>query len=401
MNIERLLKMSQPQKHLDLLDYTRAMAIISVVAYHCLCAIGGQIYWNTWVRNLDVPLSNLLVLPLNLGSLGVAIFFVVSGFCIHLSFQQQGKKYSDFFIRRFFRIYPAYLAAVLLFAFLFPKTALNFSGASANESWRQLISHLLLIHNFQPGTYSGINASFWSLAIEIQLYLLYPLLLFLVARLGWKRTLILLGIIESVIHVAREIVVFNTISMPHFLDHYPRAISSTLICFYDLGRSPLAYWFSWSLGALVADCYLQNKPQPLAGVSPVIWAGCTVICFVFRPLSEFMFAMGCLFTATTLSRLLQNGIKVNPDRFGWKFLGRIGVWSYSLYLLHQPILFALPTAWLDSYGTLVKLAFLGFAGLAVLLLSWLSYTAIEAPSIKMGKALIKMLKPRPILAIEK
>src|ERR1700685_485915 len=111
--------MSPQQKHLDLLDYTRAVAIISVIAFHCLCAVGAQIYWNIWVRNLNVPLSGLVALPLNLGSLGVAIFFVVSGFCIHLSFQQQGKRYSDFFIRRFFRIYPAYLAAVFLFSFLF------------------------------------------------------------------------------------------------------------------------------------------------------------------------------------------------------------------------------------------------------------------------------------------
>jgi peptidoglycan/LPS O-acetylase OafA/YrhL len=309
-----------------------------------------------------------------------------------LCFQQQGKKYSDFFIRRFFRIYPAYLVAVLLFAFLFPKTALNFSGASASESWRQLLSHLLLIHNFWAGTFSGINASFWSLAIEVQLYLLYPVLLFLITRLGWKWTLIFLGIVESIIHLGKEIVLFSTISTTHFLDHYPPGISAALTCLHGLGRSPFAYWFSWSLGALIAEYYLQKKPQPLANVSPMIWFGCIVICFVFRPLAEFMFAMGCVFTATLLSRLLQQGIKVTPSRFGWKFLSLIGTLSYSLYLLHQPIIFALPTGWLGSYGTLAKLALLGFVGLAVLLLSWLSYTAIEAPSIKMGKALIKLLK---------
>ena len=119
----------------------------------------------------------------------------------------------------------------------------------------------------------------------------------------------------------------------------------------------------------MADRYLQNKPQPLAGFSPMVWLGSIVICFVFRPLSEFMFAMGCIFTATMLSRLLQDGIKITPNRFGWKFLGGIGVWSYSLYLLHQPILFAIPTAWLNAYGTLAKLVFLGLVGLAVLLLS--------------------------------
>jgi peptidoglycan/LPS O-acetylase OafA/YrhL len=334
----------------------------------------------------------LLVLPLNFGSRGVAIFFVVSGFCIHLSFQQQGRKYSHFFIRRFFRIYPAYLAAVLLFVFLFPKTSLNFSGASAHESWKQLIYHLLLIHNFSGGTFMGINASFWSLAIEVQLYLLYPILLFLVARLGWKQTLLLLGITESIIDIVKPVVVFNAISKPHFLDQYFPGVSNVLMCIYDLGRSPLAYWFSWSLGAVIADYYLQNKPQPLANVPPMTWIGCIVICFLFRPLSEFMFMMGCLLTATILSRLLRDGIKITPHRRGWKFLGKIGIWSYSLYLLHQPILFAMPTAWLNPYGNLAKLVFLGFVGLAVLPLCFLAYASIEAPSLKLGKILVKRLK---------
>jgi peptidoglycan/LPS O-acetylase OafA/YrhL len=52
--------------------------------------------------------------------LGVPIFFVVSGFCIHVSFQQQSREWGGFFLRRFFRLYPAYLAAVLLFMLLNP-----------------------------------------------------------------------------------------------------------------------------------------------------------------------------------------------------------------------------------------------------------------------------------------
>lgn len=383
---------SQKQKHLELLDYTRAVAIISVVAFHCLMNTGGQIYWKTWVRDLNIPFSNWLVLPLNLGGLGVAIFFVVSGFCIHLSFQQQGRKYSDFFIRRFFRIYPAYLAAVLLFVFVFPTTALNFSGASSNESWRQLIFHLLLIHNFQAGTYMGINPSFWSLAIEVQLYLLYPLLLFLVARSGWKQALLILGITESLIHLVRTIVEINAISIPHFLNQNG-VLFNVLMCGFDLGRSPLAYWFSWSIGAMIADYYIQNKPHPLANVSPMAWVGLIVVCFVFRPLSEFTFMMGCLLTATVLSRSLLNE-DIAPKGSGWKFLGKIGVCSYSLYLLHGPIIGIIPTAWLNPFGIIAKLVFLGFAGLIVLMLSWIAYLVIEVPGVRWGKTLVKTLNPR-------
>lgn len=385
--------MSEKPKHLDLLDYTRAVAIISVVGFHCLVTIGAQVYWRTWVRNLDIPLSGYLALPLNVGFLGVAIFFVVSGFCIHLSFQQQGKKYSDFYVRRFFRIYPPYLAAVLFFVFLFPKTWLSFSGAAANDSWKQLIYHLLLIHNFWPGTYMGINASFWSLAVEAQLYLLYPLLLFLVAHLGWKRVLILLAIIESIIHIAQPIVVLNVVLPDQPLNQHPH-ILTVLKCLNDLSGTPLAYWFGWSIGAMLADNYLQNKPLPFANVSPIIWIGAIIASFLLRPLSGFIFMMGCLLTTTLLSRWLRDGIKIKPDAMIWKFLGKIGVCSYSLYLLHQPILAAMPTAWLNPYGTFAKLIFLGLVALGVLLLSWFFYIAIEAPGIKLGKALIKMLKTK-------
>lgn len=387
--------MSPAKKHLDLLDYTRAVAIISVVAYHCLVAIGAQLYWNGSTRDLNAPFSNLVLLPLNLGSLGVAIFFVVSGFCIHLSFQQQGKKYSGFFVRRFFRLYPAYLVCLVFFAFAFPKTSLAFSGLATNESWRQFISHLLFMHNFEPGTFFGINASFWSLAVEVQLYLLYPLLLLLVSRFGWKHALIILGTTEVLIHVASQVVLFNTISAHPFLAQIPKGLLSFV---YGLSRSPLAWWFSWSLGALIADCYLANKPQPLAAVSPMIWVGCMAVCFLFRPLSEFLFMTGCLLTATILSRLMNNPLEINRDRFGWKFLSKVGVCSYSLYLLHQPILFAMPTAWLNPYGNLAKILFLGIVGFAILFLSYLFYIAIEAPGIKLGKNIIKLLKPAPLRA---
>ena len=384
--------MSREQKHLDLLDYARAVAILCVVAFHCLCATGAQIYWKLWARDLNVSPASLLVLPLNLGSLGVAIFFVISGFCIHLSFQQQGKKYSEFFVRRFFRIYPAYLAALLLFAFLLPSTTLNFSGALANESWKQLISHLLLVHNIWAGTYMGINPSFWSLAVEVQLYLLYPALLLLVDRFEWNRTLIVLGITESVIHIAKTAIVLHTVFAANIVGTGGFALSNAQLFIYGLGRSPLAFWFSWALGAAVAEHYLQNKIHPLARVSPMIWVGGIVVCFLVRPLFEFMFMMACLLTATVLSRRLADSAKRATDGRRWKFFGWIGVCSYSLYLFHEPILFAVPQGWVTPYGTLARLLFLGLIGLAVLLLSALSYLAIEAPCVKLGKQLIRILK---------
>src|SRR5579863_4992242 len=103
--------MNQPNRRIDFIDDVRGIAILSVFLFHAVAAAYGysMLSWNGWFRNFDVPKSFLALLPLNIGWIGVPIFFVVSGFCIHVSFQQQGCEWRSFFIRRFFRIYPAYI----------------------------------------------------------------------------------------------------------------------------------------------------------------------------------------------------------------------------------------------------------------------------------------------------
>jgi peptidoglycan/LPS O-acetylase OafA/YrhL len=58
---------------------------------------------------------------LTYGHMGVAMFFVVSGFCIHLSHaRSNSRSWVEFSRRRFFRIYPPYLLSLLVFYFMWP-----------------------------------------------------------------------------------------------------------------------------------------------------------------------------------------------------------------------------------------------------------------------------------------
>ena len=189
--------MQKSSNHIDCLDYIRAIAILAVFFYHSLGTAFGlsKLPWGPGLfRSFSVPPAFLAMLPLSLGCAGVAGFFVVSGFCIHLSFARQpAPDYVGFYIRRFFRIYPPYLVAALAFAFLVPMTRLDLHS---HEGRLQLFSHLFLVNNLDGRTVYGLVPAFWSIASEAQLYAIYPLLLWLTRKLGWRGAMFFVALLE-------------------------------------------------------------------------------------------------------------------------------------------------------------------------------------------------------------
>src|SRR5215469_5366122 len=108
--------MNKPGAHIGFLDHFRGIAILSVFLFHSLFATFhlSNLPWNGWFPDVASSKTLLLLLPVTMGWAGVAIFFVISGFCIHYSFHQHGRNWRTFFLRRFFRICPPYFFAVLL-----------------------------------------------------------------------------------------------------------------------------------------------------------------------------------------------------------------------------------------------------------------------------------------------
>lgn len=380
-------EMKSSGKHIELIDYFRGIAIIAVLLFHTMGNVFGYdaLPWNGSFRDFSVSGSFLCFFPITFaGQAGVPIFFVVSGFCIHISFKNQGCRWNDFFIRRSFRIYPAYLAA-LFFSILIIMCQTSLS-INSDAFWMQFLTHLFFIHNFQASTLYSFAGAFWSLAVEVQLYLLYPVLLWLVTKLAWRRALMLLAGCELFIH-----------AMQGFAETF--GLTDTLggRVFWLLSYSPLGFWFGWATGAWIADAFLTSQPLPFAKNRLFVWLGLAFICYLIKPLVAFQFLMFALAAATLISRLLSKS-KDHPQTVFWKthfgWIKKTGLWSYSIYLLHQPLL--------QIYSTIIYLiipyeyrpapiTFLLVAAtwVAVIPFSILWYKIFEAPGIVLGKIIIK------------
>jgi len=377
-------------ERIPMLDGFRGAAILLVFLYHGVFAAFSQtwLHWAGWLRDFDVPASLLVLLPLCLGWAGVAVFFVVSGFCIRLSQGKSTKRgWSEFAVRRFWRIYPPYLVAVVGFAVVYPETRLLFKSLG---HWAQLGSHLLLIHNIDPKSFFGINPSFWSIAVEAQLYLLYPVLCRLAGRFGWKRTLGIVGGIE----IAARLML--TVAG----DEVPLANMATDVIPAWLAGSPFVYWYSWSIGAWLAEAWLRHERLPFARYPPWLWVSLFMFAYFFRPLVAFSFLFAALATATVLARMLDRSRAGGLARAGggWlssvmgRLLAAVGVISYGMYLPHQPLLFSSGPLLRKVSPALAQLPAVVFVtaialSTAIIAASVVFYRLVERPGIALGKRL--------------
>jgi len=384
-------------RHIEFLDYVRGIAILGVFFFHGLqdAFHFSSLPWGGWQRLYSVPKTFFLVLPASFGWAGVSIFFVVSGFCIHLSFCQQGRDWRSFFIRRFFRIYPPYLLALILYAVLFATTNLNVAIGlfPGSVGWREFLTHLFLVHNFDPQSYWTINPAFWSIAVEIQLYLLYPVLLLMVGKFGWRGTMVVVAVCELFIDGVNGVSNGVMGAQELFGIQPPNFFSEMASLNHWFAISPLGYWFSWSIGAWIANALLEKQTLPLAKSSLRLWTILILLCYFVRPLNPFSFVLFALLTGTAISRVISGDFpKIKIPKFCLNGLRQTGLWSYSMYLLHQPLLaiglFDLTVFFpnSDNYPLLRFLSSVVFL-VAIAGLSRFWFQFFELPSIALGKRL--------------
>ncbi len=161
----------------EVFDGLRGFAILWVLCYHT-----WLFSWYTpslRVFGWDAPVS---VLP-RVGYLGVDLFFLISGFCLFVPEARAAILGASalglraFAWRRVMKIVPSYALALLVTMPL----AIQYLPA-AREVWPALFNHVFFVQNFYDDAFGKTNSVFWSLAIEVQFYLIFPALAWVFRR---------------------------------------------------------------------------------------------------------------------------------------------------------------------------------------------------------------------------
>ncbi len=389
-----------PRLRLDYLDGLRGLAALYVVLHHA--------YYGLTAEASLPPLVTRLTYWLYLGRSAVDIFIVLSGYCLMLPVVRSGAGRLQggvlrFLQRRARRILPPFYAAMgvtlLLIALVPALHDLSHPDALWSEALPAftpgvIVSHLLVIHNFDPRWHSKIDYPMWSVATEWQIYFLFPLLLLpLWRRFGSAAAVaaaFLIGFALLVLFFDR----FSGVS-PQFLGLFALGMAAA-----DLNFSPKISLFlcrerlswGWLAALLVAGLVvvsLWHTSWPLAlAVKDVLVGAATACLLVFC--TRHLTRRHETATAQSVSdrrdtppvlRLLESRPAIE-----------LGVFSYSLYLIHAPVL-AVCQSFVRQRGlspTLGLTLMLGAGVPLALLCSYLFHLVFERPFL--SRALTKAQK---------
>ncbi|MCP3872855.1 MAG: acyltransferase [Desulfobacteraceae bacterium] len=330
------------------------------------------------------------------GEHGVSLFFSLSGFLLSLPLWKaciNGHPYPVFktyFIRRTARIIPAYffvLSALILLSSLW-----KMPGA-----WFDIIAHYLFVFNFTEFTIFSICPPFWTIAVEVQFYIMLPLLFI---GLRWFQIKQKVGLVIGLLILsacAAQYVILQT--------------ADTIIPW------PFSPWLNWIRphGAVLNHSLIANLPHFLLGIyggyffmglrsdsrsyrflcrhgETIFWSASSTIFILLSTdwINSFSFSFSpyglpvipvllvIIIISTPLTRL---ALKILES----PILKNLGILSYGFYLFHHPCLFYLEY-YLRQKDVDIEIHWLAFGSAGLLLtlvMAVLSYFLIEKPFLRL------------------
>ncbi len=321
-------------KYIYFLDGLRALAALFVLISHTWYQIWPAVVPPFGYGHRPTGLTLILTWWLYYGHFAVVVFIVLSGFClmlpvIHNNGILRGGTL-QFFKRRARRILPPYYFALLfsllliwLFIGLKTETQWDISLPVTQEG---LIAHLLMLQDLVTPT--QINYVFWSVAVESQLYICFPLLVFSWQRFGSIKTTLGIGLFMYTTIILLEIAQVKEIP-PQFIGLYfyfvLGMVGATIVFSKDKLWRLVRRYFPWQnvcaslILMIIFFCYLWGFD-----VSEERFAFLDTLC-----------ALGTLSLVAAASRPGSNKIR---NFLSSRLLVFIGTFSYSLYLIHAPLL---------------------------------------------------------------
>lgn len=354
-------------KHYPQFEVLRGFAALWVLMSHLLLVSGIKIPILSW------------------GGQAVELFVILSGFVIALLCLTKQESYPVYIFRRFMRLYPLFLVALLLgmmTSHLYA-TALgenpflqedpqSFLLRPANESryfWQHLLAHLTMLHGaipdtLLPQTVFTFSGPLWSISLEWQFYLVAP---FLIAALNWFKQPYWQVLLLCCLVVLLRVVTYRFWpdgGAPAFLPLRLELFVLGILCAIGWEHVKTTDW-KILLAGMIAIAILFITLLHYGTFPILLWLGVYVTA-----------AMGNRFQIT---RIVNGWLKVAPAQW-------IGQRSYGLYVLHMPIVLVLAhfvllplSKYIGQYG-MFALSLLMIIPL-VLAVAAFCYRYIETPTI--------------------
>ncbi|HEY2171177.1 MAG TPA: acyltransferase [Candidatus Angelobacter sp.] len=348
------------------LDLMRAVAILWVMLWHMHLALRLGI-WSG---------------PANYGWMGVDLFFVLSGYLIGSQLLRpytRGSRPSiaGFYMRRAFRVLPAYLT-VLLFYFAIPAFR---EAPGLSPAWQ----FLTFTENFRIDyLHDQAFSHVWSLCVEEHFYLVLPLLILLLRRPSFSKTIaVILGILCFGIAIRAYV-------YTHQVQVFPREDDSFSLAYVEKIYYPTHTRLDGLLVGVTLATIKTFRPawwQRAMSHGYLLLVGGCALCacamWLFSDRLSFSAAvMGFPLLAIGLGLLIASSIAPSSPLSKVRGFGLIAALAYSAYLTHKEIMHTVHEHWprlVEGGGWLALGAYFAFSFLA----AFVMYMAIERPFLRL------------------
>jgi peptidoglycan/LPS O-acetylase OafA/YrhL len=375
------------------LDGLRAVAVLLVMGFHWLTALNESPRTAPATLVLLHQTGNVWVL----GSTGVHLFFVLSGFLLFLPYARAllgGQEFPDtrkFYTRRALRILPAYWFSLVLIVLVFQPQYLRLSG------WGDLALHAVLLQNVTATTRTGINPPFWTMAVESQFYLLLPFLAWLLIRPGHaRRRAWTAGVFLTMAGASLGFNVLLTAVkhwVPSGLEYIDTLQVAEYLGVFGAGMvAGLTYVAATETSHAYVSAVVIRRLARLAGAAGLI----LILADILLRIDAVHFTKVEWLCYNLLFGVAYAGILVGTllgwDRWAWllsrpalRFLGFI---SYSLYIWHEQFYrhIIVPLASNFTSDVVTLLLSLGLTAVLLMPFCWGFYHLVERPFIKARRA---------------